>query len=130
MKRISVITIGVAACVIGWMIYAHNSSSEAVQLVDRYNPLVSKEPIYVRTSDTYCVKDKGTSYYYTQEGVTKDGETVKVSFYTPQKLKEGTYLELDAKGKYIETYQEVAPSNLAEVIKNTIASNENLQRGF
>lgn len=72
--------------------------------------------------DEYGVPQEHDSYEYTQEGINEDGQKIKITFWAPQKLKENAYLELDAKGKHVESYQEVTEQDLPDTIKEELVT--------
>lgn len=116
-----VLTIGTVTLVT-WSYFTKDDSSELVQLVDRFNPFVPEKKVYVKTSDEYGVLQEHDSYEYTQEGVNEDGQKIKITFWAPQKLKENAYLELDAKGKHVGSYQEVTEQDLPDAVKDELVT--------
>lgn len=94
------------------------------QQLDRFNPFVSKEPVYVVTNSQYGTKQSPGGYIYTQEAYQEDGDHYEVSFYTGSELREGAYLKLDAKGVYINDWEEVSQKDLPEKVKEAFAIKE------
>ena len=105
---ISILGIGL----IGWNIYSKDRSNDLIQFIDRINPLVPEKPLYIQVDNTKGTPGEGSSYTYEQIAYTEANKKVPVSFYAPTKLKDGAYIELDAKGKYVKTYNEVSKENL------------------
>nr|WP_288723877.1 YxeA family protein [uncultured Enterococcus sp.] len=116
-----VLTIGTVTLVT-WSYFTKDDSGELVQLVDRFNPFVPEKKVYVKTSDEYGVPQEHDAYEYTQEGINEDGQKIKITFWAPQKLKENAYLELDAKGKHVESYQEVTEQDLPDAVKDELVT--------
>ncbi|WP_413497597.1 YxeA family protein [Carnobacterium maltaromaticum] len=94
------------------------------QQLDRFNPFVSKEDIYVLTSSEHGTKQSPGGYIYSQDAYKSDGNHYEVSFYAGDELREGAYLKLDAKGVYINDWEEVSQEDLPEKVKEAFTSKE------
>lgn len=70
--------------------------------MDRFNPFISEEYIYVEVQDE-PVDDNGR-YKYNLEGVNENEQTKRVVFSTSTKLNYGTFLRVLAKGAYTIEY--------------------------
>ncbi|WP_433616118.1 YxeA family protein [Paenibacillus cellulositrophicus] len=77
----------------------------ARDVVDRFNPLVPQEDVFVRI-DKPAENDNGR-YKYKLTGYNLEGEKKKVIFTSSTQLPEGTYLKVSAKGAYTENYTKV-----------------------
>ncbi|KAF9137524.1 hypothetical protein BGX30_010142 [Mortierella sp. GBA39] len=77
----------------------------ARDVVDRFNPLVPQEDVFVRI-DKPAENDNGR-YKYELTGYNSEGEKKKVIFTSSTQLPEGTYLKVMAKGAYTESYTKV-----------------------
>ncbi|TSB47876.1 YxeA family protein [Alkalicoccobacillus porphyridii] len=71
--------------------------------MDRFNPLVEKEYVYVQLDET--PKEEDRRFRYTLTGMNESGESKTVSFTTSAILEEGTYVRVLAKGRYTENYE-------------------------
>lgn len=83
------------------------------EVIDRFNPLVPQEDVYVKINDKAEPDNKRFSYTLT--GYNAEGKERKVTFSTSSILKEGTLLKVSAKGAYVEKYEHV---EAAEIPKN------------
>lgn len=97
-----VVGIGCGALVIG----THNATGGLAQIVDRYNPLVPAESVYIKTTDPQSVNGFGTAHYK-QTAVNAAGKSRTIEFDGLQKLRTNYYVKLDSKGAYVSTYEKV-----------------------
>ncbi|MFK3939239.1 YxeA family protein [Alkalihalobacillus sp. NPDC078783] len=70
---------------------------------DRFNPLISKEYVYVEIQEAPA--DDNGRYKYHLQGVNEEGETKRVVFSTSAILDHGTFVKVLAKGSYTEEYE-------------------------
>ncbi|WP_245249324.1 YxeA family protein [Vagococcus allomyrinae] len=87
------------------------SDNDIAQQLDRFNPLISAEPVYLLTNSQYGEKQTHGVIYY-QDVYKEDGSSYKLSFFAGSELKEGAFLKLDAKGKYVKSWEEVTQADL------------------
>ncbi|WP_042401413.1 YxeA family protein [Geomicrobium sp. JCM 19037] len=73
------------------------------ETVDRYNPLIEAEYVYVEIQGE-PEEDNGR-YKYSMQGVTEGNETKTVVFTTSTPLDHGTYVRVLAKGTFAEEYE-------------------------
>lgn len=87
------------------------SNNDLAQQLDRFNPFVSEESVYLETNKQGEKQDQGGVIYY-QDVYKEDGSSYKLSFFAGNELREGTFLKLAAKGKYVESWEEVTQDSL------------------
>ncbi|TQR46197.1 YxeA family protein [Paenibacillus popilliae] len=86
--------------------------------LDRFNPLYSKEEVYVQVGNQQPVPVMNNHrFQYELKGYNAEGKKKTVVFTTSEKLKNGTYLKVLAKGSYTEKWQEVKADQLPKSIK-------------
>lgn len=76
------------------------------EVTDRFNPLVPKKDVYVQITEKGTPRSPG-GYDYTLTGFDESGKERTVTFYAGGELRDSAYLRVDAKGKYIKTWEEV-----------------------
>ncbi|GAA0445950.1 MAG: YxeA family protein [Bacillota bacterium] len=86
------------------------------EITDRFNPLVPKEEIYVQVNKDGHAKSPG-GYDYTLIGYNAKGKQKQVTFYASGELQKDAYLRVYAKGKYIETWEEVSHNDIPKKAK-------------
>lgn len=96
------------------------ATSELKQLVDRFNPLVAEQDVYVKTANQYGTQQEPGGYLYTQTGINEEEEEVTLSFFAGHQLREDAYLKLATKGKYVSEWEEVAASEIPSAIKDKL----------
>ncbi|AWB45544.1 hypothetical protein DCC85_15920 [Paenibacillus sp. CAA11] len=87
----------------------------ARDVVDRFNPLVPKEDVFVRVNKP-AKPDQGR-FKYELTGYNAEGKKKKVTFTSSIQLPEGTYLKVSAKGAYTENYEKIAEEEVPKGIK-------------
>lgn len=86
----------------------------ARDVLDRFNPLVPQEDVFVRISQP-AEPDNGR-YKYELSGYNAEGKKKKVTFTSSAPLPEGTYLKVHAKGAYTESYKKVTEQEVPQGI--------------
>ncbi|MBC1520114.1 YxeA family protein [Listeria aquatica] len=90
-----------------------NQSGEMAGIIDRFNPLVKEEAVYVKTSKPVNVDEHGNANYKLT-AVNQDGKTRTIEFMAMGELKQDRFLKLSSKGAYVETYEEVPREKLPD----------------
>ncbi|MDO3675424.1 YxeA family protein [Paenibacillus ehimensis] len=84
-------------------------------VVDRFNPLMTKEYVYVQITKP-GEPDEGR-YKYVLAGYNAQGEKKEVTFTASLSLLPGTYLKVLAKGAYAQEWEEVKKEDIPKAIK-------------
>lgn len=87
-------------------------NSDLAQQWDRFNLLIPKEAVYVKTANRYGTIQEHGDYVYRQAAYRADGTHYQIAFQAPKQLKENYYLKLDAKGRFINTWEAVSDKDL------------------
>ncbi|MED0664394.1 YxeA family protein [Geobacillus thermodenitrificans] len=87
---------------------------------DHINPFIPKEVIYVQIYEDPAPHGQG--YKYTLTGYTEDGEEKKITFTAGKVLKEKAILKVNAKGSFVEKWEEVQPEELPEKVRGKMDS--------
>lgn len=114
MKKIisSIVAAGAVAAICGFL-FIHN------EIIDRVNPLISRQDMYVQINrDGQHLSPGGTEY--TLDGYNKSGEKSEVTFYAGKDLRKNAYVKVSAKGKYVETWEEVKYKNLPKTVQSKL----------
>ncbi|WP_167629171.1 YxeA family protein [Listeria valentina] len=106
-----IIVVGVA--LVGVKFVTANQSGEMAGIVDRFNPLVKEETVYVKTGQLVNVDEHGNANYKLT-AVNQEGKTRTIEFMSIGELKQNRFLKLSSKGAYVETYKEVAREKVPE----------------
>lgn len=106
-----IIIVGVA--LVGVKFVTANQSGELAGIVDRFNPLVKEEAVYVKTEEPVNVDEHGNANYKLT-AVNQEGKTRTIEFMSIGELKQNRFLKLSSKGAYVETYEEVAREKLPD----------------
>ncbi|MGX7129035.1 YxeA family protein [Enterococcus wangshanyuanii] len=94
-------------------LYTHNNTSDAAAFIDRLNPLVQTETLYVRTTDRYAYKfpdsvSKIDNYTYIQTCFDKNGQTRKLAYTSfGRPLTPKRFLKVTTKGQSIQHWEEI-----------------------
>ncbi|MEG0551203.1 MAG: YxeA family protein [Vagococcus sp.] len=124
---ISVVLLGaviVGTPIVGSMItqgQKQTQNNDLPQLFDRFNVLIKKEPVYVVTDSKQSVKQDQGGYIYHQSVVSESGKTYDLSYYAGSLLKESAILKLDAKGRHVETWEEVQKDEVPKEVLNKLS---------
>lgn len=111
--------LGVGTPIVGSMLTKNDkqtSNNDLAQVFDRFNILIKEEPSYVVTDSSKAEKQEPGGYMYYQEVVSKSGKKYDLSYYAGHELKEGAILKLEAKGRYVKTWEEVADKEVPESV--------------
>ncbi|CAG9623670.1 YxeA family protein [Sutcliffiella rhizosphaerae] len=86
--------------------------------LDRYNPFIIQEHVYVQIKGS--PEDNDGRFKYQIEGYNADGKTKKVTFTTSTVLAEGTYVKVSAKGAYTEGFEIIEEEDLPNGVSNLL----------
>lgn len=106
--------------VIGSALTPSNTDGDLAQQWDRFNLLIPKEPIYLKTADRYGQIQSHGDYLYTQQAYRANGTHYQITFQAPQKLRANHYLKLEAKGRFVSSWSAVNHADLPDKIKSVI----------
>ncbi len=84
-------------------------------VVDRFNPFIDKEYVYVQITKT-GEPDEGR-YKYVLNGYNAQGKMKEVTFTASTPLLQGTYLKVLAKGAYAQEWEKVKEEEIPKAIK-------------
>ncbi|MEH7818818.1 YxeA family protein [Bacillus velezensis] len=99
-KALAILAVLAAAAVIYGLLFFHND------VTDRFNPFIHQQDVYVQIDrDGKHLSPGGTEY--TLDGYNASGKKEKVTFFAGKDLRKNAYLKVKAKGKYVETWEEV-----------------------
>ncbi|WP_167630355.1 YxeA family protein [Listeria valentina] len=92
-----------------------NQAGGLAEIMDRYNPLVKKEVVFVRINEPVSVNAFGDATYR-QKAINKEGKTRVIEFRATHVLKEDHFLKLKVKGSYVKDYKEVTLNHVPEKV--------------
>ncbi|AQP96385.1 YxeA family protein [Bacillus velezensis] len=99
-KALAILAVLAAAAVIYGLLFFHND------VTDRFNPFIHQQDVYVQIDrDGKHLGPGGTEY--TLDGYNASGKKEEVTFFAGKDLRKNAYLKVKAKGKYVETWEEV-----------------------
>ncbi|MDZ5671768.1 YxeA family protein [Bacillus stercoris] len=99
-KALAILAVLAAAAVICGLLFFHND------VTDRFNPFIHQQDVYVQIDrDGRHLSPGGTEY--TLDGYNASGKKEEVTFFAGKELRKNAYLKVKAKGKYVETWEEV-----------------------
>ncbi|WP_439196858.1 YxeA family protein [Bacillus velezensis] len=99
-KALAILAVLAAAAVIYGLLFFHND------VIDRFNPFIHQQDVYVQIDrDGKHLSPGGTEY--TLDGYNASGKKEEVTFFAGKDLRKNAYLKVKAKGKYVETWEEV-----------------------
>ncbi|MFB8094139.1 YxeA family protein [Bacillus velezensis] len=99
-KALAILAVLAAAAVIYGLLFFHND------VTDRFNPFIHQQDVYVQIDrDCKHLSPGGTEY--TLDGYNASGKKEEVTFFAGKDLRKNAYLKVKAKGKYVETWEEV-----------------------
>ncbi|GED16517.1 YxeA family protein [Aneurinibacillus migulanus] len=84
-------------------------------VVDRFNPLIKQEYVYVQINKP-AEPDNGR-FKYKLTGYNAEGKKKNVNFTASIELPKGTYLKVLAKGFYVQKWEEVKAEDIPKEIK-------------
>lgn len=88
------------------------TSLEVTQTLDRYNMLIKQQSVYVKIDEKHEPKEEETGYLYQQLAYQDNGDSYMLSFKSPERLSEGSYLELEAKGTCVKSWKEISQTEV------------------
>lgn len=94
--------------------------NDLAQQWDRFNLLVPKEAVYVKTATQYGTQQAHGDYLYRQPAYRADGTHYEVVFQAPRALKPNYYLKIDAKGRFIDSWAVIPKSELPIKLQSTL----------
>ncbi|WP_334352730.1 YxeA family protein [Companilactobacillus sp. HBUAS56257] len=98
-----------------------DNTSELGQAVNKINILVREEPRYVKIDNSNAKDEAGFgNYEYNLTSYDQNGNAHPIKFTGMGKLKQGHYLEITAKGTYVETYKETFKDKMPQVVADKI----------
>lgn len=117
MKKGLLLIILVGAALVSLPIIGSNTTKnragdDLAQQWDRFNLLIPKEAVYVKTADQYGQRQAHGDYLYTQTAYRADGSHYQIIFQAPQQLKANHYLKIDAKGRFVSAWQAIPQTEL------------------
>ncbi|WP_339179011.1 YxeA family protein [Bacillus sp. FSL R5-0560] len=99
-KALAILAVVAAAAAICGLLFFHND------VTDRFNPFIHQQNVYVQIDrDGRHLSPGGTEY--TLDGYNASGKKEEVTFFAGKDLRKNAYLKVKAKGKYVETWEEV-----------------------
>lgn len=99
-KALAILAVLAAAAVIYGLLFFHND------VTDRFNPFIHQQDVYVQIDrDGKHLSPGGTEY--TLDGYNASGKKEEVTFFAGKDLRKNAYLKVKAKGKHVETWEEV-----------------------
>nr|WGE00317.1 YxeA family protein [Bacillus velezensis] len=99
-KALAILAVLAAVAVIYGLLFFHND------VTDRFNPFIHQQDVYVQIDrDGKHLSPGGTEY--TLDGYNASGKKEEVTFFAGKDLRKNAYLKVKAKGKYVETWEEV-----------------------
>lgn len=106
--------------VVGSALTPSTSNGGLAQQWDRFNLLIPKEAVYLKTADRYGQIQSHGDYLYTQEAYRANGTHYQITFQAPQKLKTNHYLKLEAKGRFISGWAAVNQADSPHKVNSII----------
>ncbi len=117
MKKLGSLILGIVVvafvALVGAKFVTADQSGEMAGIVDRFNPFVKEEAVYVKTGKPVNVDEHGNANYKLT-AVNQEGKTRTIEFMSIGELKQNRFLKLSSKGAYVETYEEVAREKLPD----------------
>ncbi|MCR9040046.1 YxeA family protein [Bacillus sp. L381] len=112
-KALAILAVVAAAAVIYGLLFFHND------ITDRFNPLIHQQDVYVQIDrDGKHLSPGGTEY--TLDGYNASGKKEEVTFFAGKELRKNAYLKVKAKGKYIETWEEVRFEDMPDSVQSKL----------
>ncbi|MDQ1914060.1 YxeA family protein [Paenibacillus sp. GD4] len=84
-------------------------------VLDRFNPFITKEYVYVQINQS-AEPDQGR-FRYKLTGYNEESKEKKVNFTTSTELPNGTYLKVLAKGSYAQEWEKIKPEEVPKGIQ-------------
>ncbi|MCZ4247422.1 YxeA family protein [Bacillus amyloliquefaciens] len=112
-KALAILAVVAAAAVIYGLLFFHND------VTDRFNPLIHQQDVYVQIDrDGKHLSPGGTEY--TLDGYNASGKKEEVTFFAGKDLRKNAYLKVKAKGKYVETWEEVRFEDMPDSVQSKL----------
>ncbi|MEC3839436.1 hypothetical protein D2M30_4143 [Bacillus amyloliquefaciens] len=112
-KTLAILAVVAAAAVIYGLLFFHND------VTDRFNPLIHQQDVYVQIDrDGKHLSPGGTEY--TLDGYNASGKKEEVTFFAGKELRKNAYLKVKAKGKYVETWEEVSFEDMPDSVQSKL----------
>ncbi|WP_375004738.1 YxeA family protein [Bacillus velezensis] len=109
-KALAILAVLAAAAVIYGLLFFHND------VTDRFNPFIHQQDVYVQIDrDGKHLSPGGTEY--TLDGYNASGKKEEVTFFAGKDLRKNAYLKVKAKGKYVETWEEVKFEDMPDSVQ-------------
>ena len=80
---------------------------------------MKKESVYVQINKDGKHLSPGR-YEYTLEGYNDTGKEKEITFSASDSLRRNAYLKVNAKGKYVETWEEVQPGGMPSAVQKKL----------
>ncbi|WP_438420950.1 YxeA family protein [Bacillus siamensis] len=110
-KALAILAVLAAAAVIYGLLFFHND------VTDRFNPFIHQQDVYVQIDrDGKHLSPGGTEY--TLDGYNASGKKEEVTFFAGKDLRKNAYLKVKAKGKYVETWEEVRFKDMPDSVQS------------
>ncbi|MCY9028470.1 YxeA family protein [Bacillus inaquosorum] len=112
-KAMAILAVLAAAAVICGLLFFHND------VTDRFNPFIHQQDVYVQIDrDGRHLSPGGTEY--TLDGYNASGKKEEVTFFAGKDLRKNAYLKVKAKGKYVETWEEVRFEDMPDSLQSAL----------
>ncbi|MCY8499953.1 YxeA family protein [Bacillus inaquosorum] len=112
-KAMAILAVLAAAAVICGLLFFHND------VTDRFNPFIHQQDVYVQIDrDGRHLSPGGTEY--TLDGYNAFGKKEEVTFFAGKDLRKDAYLKVKAKGKYVETWEEVRFEDMPDSVQSAL----------
>lgn len=112
-KALAILAVLAAAAVICGLLFFHND------VTDRFNPFIHQQDVYVQIDrDGKHLSPGGTEY--TLDGYNASGKKEEVTFFAGKDLRKNAYLKVKAKGKYVETWEEVRLKGMPDSVQTKL----------
>lgn len=112
-KALAILAVVAASAVIYGLLFFHND------VTDRFNPLIHQQDVYVQIDrDGKHLSPGGTEY--TLDGYNASGKKEEVTFFAGKELRKNAYLKVKAKGKYVETWEEVRFEDMPDSVQSKL----------
>ncbi|MEI2635072.1 MULTISPECIES: YxeA family protein [Bacillus] len=112
-KAMAILAVLAAGAVICGLLFFHND------VTDRFNPFIHQQDVYVQIDrDGKHLSPGGTEY--TLDGYNASGKKEEVTFFAGKELRKNAYLKVKAKGKYVETWEEVRFEDMPDSVQSKL----------
>lgn len=114
------------AIILGFYFYSIPFLAGVTSLIDRLNPLVQTEEVYLKVPNNYQEKisdpvNKGDKFTYVEKGFNKKGCSHKIKLVSlGKKLKAGQYLKVKTKRRQVQQWQEISKKEVPKEVINQL----------